>query len=50
MITAYPSELRPNPSVNLRANGMAPSPQNGAVHHPFCGLGAMPLSPGYLER
>ena len=41
----------PNTSVNLRANGMPPSPSRRyAVHFPRLGPGVTPSSPGYLER
>ena len=40
-------KLMPNPSLNLRANGMPPGPRHSAgVHFLWRGPGGMPLSPG----
>jgi hypothetical protein len=43
--------LRPNPSVNRRANGRPPGPGRWyAVHFHRPGPGVLPSSPGYLKR
>jgi hypothetical protein len=46
-----PLSVLPNPSVNRSANGKPPGPRYSAgLHFLQRGPGALPLSPGYLER
>jgi hypothetical protein len=42
--------MRPNPSVNATANGMAPGPRSTVAYHVLRGPGAMPSSARYLKR
>ena len=46
----HTARQRSNPSVNRRANGIAPGPRGGVGYHPPHGPGAIPSSPGYLKR
>jgi hypothetical protein len=47
---AVPKTLRPNPSVNATANGMALGPRSTANYHVLRGPSTMPSSARYLKR
>ena len=44
------SSAWPNPSVEARPNGKAPSPRGALVYHAPHGLGTSPSVPPHLER